>query len=243
MNRTGLIIALAIAVVAGVAFALFPSWDLEIAQRAFNTATKSFGPSPPWVEFMRDATTGVIILLVLPAFLAVAGKLLFPRKRMLIPPRAAIFLIATLALGPGLMTNIVLKDYWGRTRPYGVVEFGGVGKFVPWWDPRGGCYNNCSFVAGEPSGAFWSIAPAALAPPPWRPLAYGAAIAFGIGVSVLRITAGAHFVSDAIFAGVFTFLLIWVMHGLIFRWPRTRLSDQALEQKFEQWRPFGRRPK
>ena len=45
--------------------------------------------------------------------------------------------------------------------------------------------------------------------------------------------AGGHFVSDVIFAGVFTFLIIWVVHGLLYRWPRTRLSDEAIERAIE----------
>jgi lipid A 4'-phosphatase len=45
--------------------------------------------------------------------------------------------------------------------------------------------------------------------------------------------AGAHFVSDTVFAGVFTFLIIWIVHGLIYRWPRTRLSDETVERAIE----------
>jgi membrane-associated phospholipid phosphatase len=44
------------------------------------------------------------------------------------------------------------------------------------------------------------------------------------------MTFGAHFLSDVVFAGVFMFLLIWITHGLIYRWPRTRISEQALER-------------
>ncbi len=84
-------------------------------------------------------------------------------------------------------------------------QFGGDYRFTPWWDPRGDCPDNCSFIAGEPSGAFWTLAPAALAPPEWRPLAYGAALAFGVGIGVLRIAGGAHFFSDVVFAGVFMY--------------------------------------
>jgi hypothetical protein len=45
--------------------------------------------------------------------------------------------------------------------------------------------------------------------------------------------AGGHFVSDTIFAGVFTFLVIWIVHGLIYRWPRTRLTDRTIEGAIE----------
>ncbi len=123
----------------------------------------------------------------------------------------------------------LLKDHWGRPRPIDVTEFGGTQHFVPWWSTKGDCPDNCSFVSGDVAGAFWTIAPAALAPPQWRALAYGAALALGTGMAAIRVMAGAHFVSDVIFAGVFTFLIIWLVHGLIYRWPRTRLSDEAIE--------------
>ena len=157
-----------------------------------------------WVQHTREAARVIITLLVLPAFLAVIGKLIWPQRRMLIEARAAVFLIATLALGPGLLTNVILKDHWGRPRPIDVQQFGGDYRFTSWWDPRGDCPDNCSFIAGEPSGAFWTLAPAALAGPELQPLAYAAALAFGAAVGVLRIAAGAHFFSDVVFAGVFT---------------------------------------
>ena len=72
-------------------------------------------------------------------------------------------------------------------------------------------------------------------PPPWRALAYGGALALGIGMAAVRITMGAHFFTDTVFAGVFTFLIIWVVHGLIYRWPRTRLSDEAVERAVERF--------
>jgi len=34
----------------------------------------------------------------------------------------------------------------------------------------------------------------------------------------MRVAMGGHFLSDILFAGVFTALAIWVLHGAIFRW-------------------------
>ena len=152
---------------------------------------------------------------------------------MFVSARAALFLVATMALGPGLLVNVGLKDYWGRPRPIDVTQFGGSEHFVAWWDPRGDCPKNCSFVSGDVSGAIWTMAPAALVPPPWRALAYGAALALGVGMAAARMVAGGHFFTDVVFAGVFTYLIIWVMHGLIYRWPRTRLSDADVEGALE----------
>ena len=78
-------------------------------------------------------------------------------------------------------------------------------------------------------GAFWTVAPAALAPPQWRALAYGASFVFGLTVGLLRMAAGGHFFSDVAFAGVLTFLVIWVAHGCLYRWVRTRISEEAME--------------
>ncbi len=235
MNRTGLTIALTIGLVAGLICAVDPQLDLDLAGMAYNPVRDLFAVNAqPWVQYSREAARGIITLLVLPAFIAFLGKLILPRWRMLIGGRAALFLIATLALGPGLLTNLILKDHWHRARPIDVQQFGGPYHFTPWWDPRGDCPNNCSFIAGEPSGAFWTLAPAALAPPELRAVAYGAAIAFGAGIGALRIGAGAHFFSDVVFAGVFMYLLIWAMHGLIYRWPMTGLDEESIDRVLTQ---------
>ena len=236
MNRTGLIVALAIAVVVGLVFGFYPQLDLMISAPfyAIKRGTNDFGLRvDDTIGMARDIGIWIGTVLILPALGALLIKLLLPRRKLLISGRAIVFLIATLTLGPGLFTNVLLKDHWGRPRPIDVTQFGGDEHFVPWWDPRGDCPKNCSFVSGDVSGAFWTLAPAALAPPPWRALAYGTALALGTGMAALRIVAGGHFLTDTVFAGVFTFLIIWMVHGLIYRWPRTRLSDEVVERVLE----------
>lgn len=235
MNRTGLVAALAVAVVVGVVFGVWPQLDLDLARLFFDPQRNIFGIGlQTWVLRTRDAAQYVIAALAAPAFIAVIGKVLLPRRRMLIAGRAALFLILTLALAPGIVANTILKDHWGRARPVDVTQFGGTDRFTPWWDPRGPCPNNCSFIAGEPSGAFWTLAPAALAPPQWRALAYAGALAFGSGVGVLRMTGGGHFFTDIVFAGIFSFLVVWTMHGLIYRWRGTRITDETVEAPLAQ---------
>lgn len=248
MNRTGLWIALGIAAVIGLIFGVFPDLDLRISRPFFehvDAAHNAFALRiNPAVMLLREGGMWVVAGLVAPAVLALLLKLAVPRWRMLVPGRAALFLTLTLALAPGLVTNLILKDYWGRPRPIDVTPLGGQDRFVAWWDPRGQCPDNCSFVSGDVSAAFWTLAPAALAPPAWRPLAYAAALAFGAGMGFLRMAAGGHFLTDVTFAGVFTFLIIWLVHGLIYRWPRTRLSDQGVERAIERWAtPWHRRLK
>ncbi len=238
MNRTGLIVALGLAAVVGVIFGLFPQLDLMISapfstmvENGYNFSTRLYPP----LLLARDIGLWVGTAVIVPTVAALALKLLLPRRRLLLSGRAILFLVTTLALGPGLLTNVILKDHWARPRPIEVTQFGGPLLFVAWWDPRGECDKNCSFVSGDVSGAFWTIAPAALVPPSWRALAYGGALALGTGMAAARITMGAHFFTDTVFAGVFTFLIIWVVHGLIYRWPRTRLSDETVERAVERF--------
>ncbi len=235
MNRTGLAVALAAAAVVGILFGAYPPLDLDLAALFFDPSTHKFsGTLRPWVFLARDAAEWLIAAIAALGFVALVGKLILPHRSMPMRGRAAVFLLVTLALGPGVLANTILKNHWGRARPIDIVAFGGASRFTPWWDPRGPCPNNCSFIAGEPSGAFWTLAPAALTPPQWRPLAYGAAFVFGAGIGVLRMAVGAHFFSDVAFAGVFMFLVAWTLHGLIYRWRRTRLTDEAIERPLAQ---------
>jgi lipid A 4'-phosphatase len=234
MNRTGLVIVLLVGVGVGAVFAIFPQLDIAISRVFFDESYRVFPIQYSLVaRHLRDLFTYLVAAIVAPAFIAIAIKLVLPRRAMLIAARAALFLIVTLALAPGLMANVILKDHWGRPRPAEVQEFYGPEKFVPWWDPRGTCDKNCSFVAGEGAGGFWTLAPAALAPLPLRPLASAAAIAFGAAAGLLRLSSGAHFFSDVAFSGVFTFLIVWGAHGFIYRWPSTRLTDEQVERAIE----------
>jgi lipid A 4'-phosphatase len=232
MNRTGLLIALAIAVVVGIVFAVYPGFDLTLSSLFYDAGSRRWDVLDTPSGRLRHIASWLIAVVAAPAFFALLFKLILPRRRLLLPGRAIVLMITTLALGPGLLVNVVLKDNSGRPRPLYVTEFGGQEHFRPWWDLRGECVKNCSFVAGEPSGAFWTMAPAAVVPPHWRAAAYGAALVFGSAVGVLRMSAGGHFFTDVVFGGIVVFLLIWLVHGLLYRW-RTRLSDAGVERSLE----------
>ena len=230
MNRTGLFIALALALVTGLVFGIYPELDLKLAALFYDGATRSFPLKfDDWAAVARDGAMWIAWGMAVPAIAALVIKFLRPDRPLLMSGRAIIFLLATLTLSAGVLTNLAFKNYWGRPRPVLVMQFGGDLPFVPWWDPRGGCGRNCSFFSGEGATAFWTFAPAALTPPPWRPLAYAAATLFGVITSVLRMAFGGHFFTDVAAAGLVTFLVIWLAYGMIYRWQRTRFSDEAVD--------------
>jgi membrane-associated phospholipid phosphatase len=140
-------------------------------------------------------------------------------------------LLGSFLIGPGVTSNLLLKENWGRPRPNSVRQFAGTAEFQPWWHPSGACKRNCSFVSGEASQAFWAVAPASLAPPQVRPVALGAAIVFGTAVGSLRVVFGRHFVSDIVFAGIITIAIVFAFYRLLL--DPIRRNDARLERGIE----------
>lgn len=206
---------------AGLVFGLWPALDLKISGLFYDAAQRRwpwmYDPTLQAIRDMNEFVTRAIAVAGLTALiLYVSGA----RSLAFLSPRVALFLLATLAVGPGLIANLALKSHWGRPRPNAVAAFGGTLDFAPWWRPGGGCDTNCSFVSGEAASAFWLLAIAVVLPPRSRAPAVVAALVYGLSMSLVRIAMGGHFPSDTLFAGVFTALAVWLVHGAFFRWRR-----------------------
>ena len=127
-----------------------------------------------------------------------------------------LFLAICLAVGPGLIANIVLKDHWGRARPAQIVQYGGEKMFSPPLIPTDQCQKNCSFVSGEASSIFMIFYAAALILPHRFALLIVIGTLGGMTVGGIRISQGAHFPSDIVFAGLFMAIAAAIVHELMF---------------------------
>jgi lipid A 4'-phosphatase len=233
LARIIFIILTGLAVLTGLVFAVAPGLDLAVASFFHEVAVRATMPRLyRAIEVLRFLEPVITTLAIAPATAVVALKMFWPKRPTLMPGRAALFLIVSLVLGPDLLVNAVLKEHWSRPRPGMVTGLGGTMDFKPWWDTRGACPRNCSFVSGETSSAVWLVAPALLVPAPWRSVAIGGAAVYAIAVAFMRVLIGGHFLSDVIFAAIFTGLVIWVTHGLFLRW-RIRPSELAIDAWFE----------
>lgn len=230
MNRTGLFIALALSLGFGLLFGIYPELDLKISALFYDAANRTFPlKDSALLSILRDVAMWVAWVFVIPSLVSLIVKLIRPVKPLMMSGRAMVFLLVTMLLCAIVLSNVVFKGHWGRPRPVLVTEFSGKLDFKPWWDPRGDCPKNCSFFSGEGATAFWTYAPAALAPPQWRPVAYIAATAFGILTGGLRISFGGHFFTDVLFSGTVSFIVIWLAYAFIYRWPSTRLTDYGID--------------
>lgn len=133
MNRTGLLIALGLALVIGLLFGIFPELDLKLAALFYDPATTSFPLKHNLLAAIaRDGAMWIAWALALPALGAIVVKLVRPDRPMFVPARAAVFLLVTILLSAGVLTNLTFKSHWGRPRPVVVTEFNGPWAFVPW---------------------------------------------------------------------------------------------------------------
>jgi lipid A 4'-phosphatase len=219
MARTTFFALVGLAVLTGLVFAVAPGIDLAVASFFHDVAVQTAMPRIyRAIEIARSFEPLVTTLALAPAVVVIVIKMFWPRRATFMSGGAALFLTVSLILGPGLLVNTILKDHWSRPRPGMVTGLGGHMVFKPWWDARGACESNCSFVSGETSSATWLFAPAVLLPPPWRYPALAAVAVYATAIAFMRLLLGGHFLSDVIFAAIFTGLVIWTMHGLFLRW-------------------------
>jgi membrane-associated PAP2 superfamily phosphatase len=199
--------------------AAWPKLDLALALGFYAGEGKGFALRfDKTLILLRNIGYYLPIAVLLVAFLAWAAGKRMPRPGVKVTGRSILFLALSFALGPGLAVNGVLKEISHRPRPTQVVEFGGKSPFRPWYSIDGACEHNCSFASGEVAGASWLLAPAALAPPPWRAVAITASSVFTIAVAVLRMAFGGHFASDVVAAVLLTYASIFAVGFMILRW-------------------------
>ena len=199
-----------------VVFALWPGIDLAVSHYFYDGGGFIGHSETERVarEFLADAPFFVLAAFAIPYLLRRFGRA--------VPwapdGRSIVFLVATLALGPGLIVNVGFKDHWHRPRPSHTVDFRGGDEFKPWYRLDGACKRNCSFVSGEAATGFWMVAPALLVPPPFRAPALAGALAFGVAASVLRLAFGGHYLSDVLLGGLIALIVIEATRRAL--WPR-----------------------
>ena len=167
----------------------------------------------PWIFLYKAAPIPGILLAIGALVVLCAGFVYSFLKKY---RRQSVFLILLLALGPGLLVNVILKDHLDRPRPQELVEFGGKQHFVQFWQP-GPAGKNSSFPCGHASIAFFLMAPWFIFRRRRRSLGLSflwLGIGFGLLVGIARIMQGGHFLSDVLWAGGLVYitgeLLSWL---------------------------------
>ena len=217
-------------------FLLFPGIDLAATRLFYDSAQGFFlaDSTPAWI--VEAGVPWIVRAMIVLAVIAALWLGIARRPLWRLDGKALLFLVASIALGPGLIANTVLKDHWGRARPNQIVEFGGARQFTPAPLPAEQCAHNCAFVSGHAALGFSLVSFALLLPFGWRRrAAIAGALAFAVLVGLGRIAAGKHFLSDVVFAGLIVCATSWLLYQAIVarELPAIPLAQRA-------YRAFGR---
>lgn len=133
--------------------------------------------------------------------------------------RQALYMLLVIAIGPGVVVNLIFKDHWGRPRPVHVQNFGGQYQYVP--PLKMADTPDKSFVCGHCSVAYAFFALYFLSQN--HKLVYfllTLGLAWTMGFT--RMTSGGHFLSDILWSGYLVFL---VAYALYYGWYDKYQSD------------------
>lgn len=211
---------LALSVAFALLFTLFPGIDRAFAHLFYDPARGGF--------FLKDLglvqfSYGVLVPALVWAVVALLAALVAIRllpipalARYRVRWSVIIYIFLSFAIGPGLVTNGILKNHWGRARPAQTVEFGGTKTFSPALIPSNQCDHNCSFVTGHGTMGFFFVTFALLlAPGRRRRAAIAGAVALGTLIGLGRTMQGAHWLSDVVFAGIINIAIAWALYRWI----------------------------
>lgn len=210
MSRLTLVM-LASMVACGLVFSVYPELDLLVSGAFFNAEQGFVGDHNALIQAIYKGVPLMSRAIMIGLFIAIFAygfqRCATGRRRRI----QVAYLLGALALGPGLVIDVALKDYWGRARPAKVQEFGGTKTFTPALVPTDQCHNNCSFVSGHASAGFYLVSlgflGGAAARRRWTLIGLAVGAAFGFG----RITQGGHFLSDIVFSFYATWFSAWLV--------------------------------
>lgn len=229
-----LLAALTLAAAALLATALRPDVDLAVAALFLDRPGHFLGDTPAGIagRYALWSAPFVLLLALLLAPLARRLGLLRHAPRL----RSCVFLVVSMLVSPTLTVHFGLKEVSHRPRPRAVATFGGPDAFRPWDRFDGACRHDCAFPSGETALAAWTLAPATLAPPPWRVAAVLASLLFTALVAGWRMALGAHFLSDVSAAFAISTLTVLACRRLILPTGRAGDVEAGGEAGRSRWR-------
>ena len=122
--------------------------------------------------------------------------------------------IVTFGAGTGIIVNLILKNNWGRPRPYQTSDAGGPFSFVPAGTISDQCSHNCSFVSGDVAAAAWMFFIVPFLPIRYRNPGYAFVGLFTVGMAFARIAMGRHYLSDVILGALISVAVIMLFNLL-----------------------------
>lgn len=189
---------------------LFPEIDLFFSGLFVNEKGQFFLSREPVVRFFYHSISFSLILF----FLFVGWINLKKPSGFFLNRKKVLFLILVLAIGPGLIVNLILKESVGRARPRNIIEFGGEKTFSRPFICTNQCDRNCSFPSGHAAVGFFFVSVSFIFSRYRKALLFGG-MAYGILVAAGRIIQGGHFFSDVVTSFFIVYVTARILWGIM----------------------------
>lgn len=200
---------------AALFFSVFPEMDLRFSSFFYHPATRFYMADAPVCRWFYQSVEIITFAWVTLAVLWLGRIWILKKTSRSLSAAQVIYLLMVLAIGPGLIVNVVLKDHWGRARPNDIAAFGGTSTFTPAFMISDECRSNCSFVSGHAAMGFYFIA-FGFVFRRHRSLLTILAVIYGSISGLVRIVQGGHFLSDVVFAFFIVYAVSAVLYGIMF---------------------------
>ena len=229
-----LLVSLGVLAAALLVFRITPAIDIFFSQPFFteqDCATAVEGVRcgrfnlvfDPFWRFIRAIGHETPIYLMAAVCIHMTWLMMFnPNKTTadIYPPLVAII---SALLGPLLAVNLMLKEYWGRPRPFQTLYFGGDKPYVPPGNISNHCESNCSFVSGEAAAVFWVLALMFYFSGKNRTRFVIAVAILAAFFSMWRVSFGRHYISDVVAGGLISICMVafavWLLQtSMVRRW-------------------------
>jgi len=194
---------------------VFTDWDFQIQTWIYEKGEGSWalGDSGFWkfLYYAAPYASVILTLVALVAWIAGVGRPKLSRWRKL-----SAYWILSMGIGPGLITNLILKDHWVRPRPRMLEDFGGDFVFERLLHMDLSSYGK-SFPCGHATIGFVFFSLGVLlwrSGKTWGKRTGYFALIFGLLIGVARMLQGGHFASDVIWAAAVCLLTAEGLHRL-----------------------------
>lgn len=191
-----------------VVFILSPHLDQQLASLSYDVAKQKFyGELHLWCKIVYYGVNIVTLALIVVPLVMLIYNNQQRTVRAKAVKRMVLISYLSLAIGPGLLVNTILKDNWGRARPYQVLR-----DHHPYSTPWQAHFDrpaDNSFPSGHVSiGAFLGVPFIAYRR---RKLGISLCVAGFSLVGLVRFLQGGHYFSDIVIAA----LLVWLVNYIV----------------------------
>ncbi len=196
-------------------FSVFPEVDIRFSSCFYDPTRQFYLANVSFCRWIYLSAEIITIAWVVLAVVWLAGTWIRKKNWFELTAKQVFYLLLVLAIGPGLIVNVVLKDNWGRARPADITAFGGTSTFTPAFVLSSECRTNCSFVSGHAAMGFYFIA-FGFVFRQRRDLLILLAGTYGAVLGLIRIIQGGHFLSDIVFAFFIVYAVSAVLYWIMF---------------------------